>query len=327
MSDSPQFPEFPASPTEPVVAWHAEAPPPPPAPRERYWLHILLFLLTFVTTTFVGASHWLSFMAEFGNRRVVAGVGVLAIQGLWFSGTLLSILTAHEFGHYLACRYYRVSASLPYFLPMPLGYFGTFGAVIRIRQPLTTKAKVFDVGVAGPFAGFLVAVPALLIGLAMSNVAPLPPVFRGDELGEPLLYKAAEWLVWGAIPGNLSLNLHPMAFAAWIGLLVTALNLLPVGQLDGGHIAYAVFGRRSLYVTIGAIAVAMGLCFYSSSWMVWTGLLVAMLTFFGWRHPPARDDHVPLDSARLWLAFLALVIFIVCFTPAPIEPLDLIRPQ
>ena len=189
---------------------------------------------------------------------------------------------------------------------MPFGFAGTFGAVIRIRQPLTTKAKVFDVGVAGPFAGFLVAVPALLVGLAMSTVAPLPPVFSGAELGEPLLFKAAEWLVWGAIPDHLSLNLHPMAFAAWIGLLVTALNLLPVGQLDGGHIAYAAFGRHSLYVTIGTIAVAIGLCFYSSSWMVWTGLLVAMLTFFGWRHPRAWDDHVPLNRTRLWLALVAL---------------------
>ncbi|MCU0249051.1 MAG: site-2 protease family protein [Vicinamibacterales bacterium] len=327
MSDSRQFPEYAPPPAEPAAAWHAETPPSARVPRERYWLHILLFLLTFLTTTLVGASHWLNFMAEFGNRRVVAGVGVLAIQGLWFSLTLLAILTAHEFGHYIACRYYRVSASLPYFLPMPFGFFGTFGAVIRIRQPLTTKAKVFDVGVAGPFAGFLVAVPALLVGLAMSTVAPLPPVFSGAELGEPLLFKAAEWLVWGDIPDTLSLNLHPMAFAAWIGLLVTALNLLPVGQLDGGHIAYAVFGRRSLYVTIGAIAVAMGLCFYSSSWIVWTGLLVAMLTFFGWRHPPAWDDHVPLDRTRLVLALVALVVFVVCFTPAPIEPLDLIRPQ
>jgi membrane-associated protease RseP (regulator of RpoE activity) len=327
LSDSPQFPEFPPAPAEPAVAWRAEAPPPPPAPRERYWLHIGLFLATFLTTTFVGGGHWLGFKSDFGSRAVAASAGTLAVQGLWYSLTLLAILGAHEAGHYMACRYYRISASLPYFLPMPLGFAGTFGAVIRIRQPLTTKGKIFDVGVAGPFAGFLVAVPALLVGLAMSTVAPLPPVFSGAELGEPLLFKAAEWLVWGAIPDNLSLNLHPMAFAAWIGLLVTALNLLPVGQLDGGHIAYAVFGRHSLYVTIGAIAVAIGLCFYSPSWMVWTGLLVAMLTFLGWRHPPAWDDHVPLDRTRLWLAFVALAVFVVCFTPAPIEPLDLIRPQ
>jgi membrane-associated protease RseP (regulator of RpoE activity) len=118
-----------------------------------------------------------------------------------------------------------------------------------------------------------------------------------------------------------------MAFAAWFGLLATALNLFPIGQFDGGHIAYAAFGRRSLHVTIGTIAVAVGLCFYSSSWIVWTGLAIALLSFFGWRHPPTWDDHVPLDRTRMWLALLALIVFVVCFTPAPIEPLDLVRPQ
>jgi membrane-associated protease RseP (regulator of RpoE activity) len=280
-----------------------------------------------VTTTVVGASHWLSFMSNFGSRRVVAGIGILAIQGLWYSLTLLAILGAHELGHYMACRYYRISASWPYFLPIPFPLTGTAGAFIRVRQPITTKAALFDIGVAGPFAGFLVAIPALLLGLTMSNAAPLPPVFRGTELGEPLLFKLAEWLVWGRVPDHLSLNLHPMAFAAWFGLLVTALNLFPIGQFDGGHIAYAAFGRRSFYVTIGTIAVALGLCFYSSSWIVWTGLAVGLLSIFGWRHPPTWDDHVPLDRPRLWLAFLAFVVFIVCFTPAPIEPFDLIRPQ
>ena len=327
MSDPPQSPEIESPPTEPVVAWHATLPPAPRVPRDRYWLHILLFLLTFVTTTFVGASHWLAFMSNFGNRQVAAGLGILAVQGLWFSTTLLSILTAHEFGHYLACRYYRVSASLPYFLPMPLGIVGTFGAVIRIRQPITAKAPLFDIGVAGPFAGFLVAVPSLLLGLTMSNVAQLPPVFIGMELGEPLLFKLAQRLVWGDIPAHLSLNLHPMAFAAWIGLLVTALNLLPVGQLDGGHITYAVFGRRAFFITIGAIGVGIGLCLYSYWWIVWTALLIALLSIFGWRHPPTWDEHVPLDRTRMWLALVALAVFVLCFTPAPITPLDLIRPQ
>jgi membrane-associated protease RseP (regulator of RpoE activity) len=326
----PEFPSSLETPTpsgEPVAAWRTALPPAPPAPRDRHWVHILLLLLTVVTTTVVGASHWLSFMSDFGSRRVVAGVGVLAVQGLWYSMTLLAILGAHELGHYLACRYYRINASLPYFLPIPFPLTGTAGAFIKIRQPITTKPALFDIGVAGPFAGFLVAIPALLVGLTMSTVAPLPARFVGAELGEPLLFKAAEWLVWGNIPDNLSLNLHPMAFAAWFGLLATALNLFPIGQFDGGHISYAAFGRRSLYVTIGTIAVALGLCFYSSSWIVWTGLAVALLSFFGWRHPPTWDDHVPLDRTRVWLAVLALIVFIVCFTPAPIEPLDLIRPQ
>ena len=327
MPESWKPPEVLNPPTEPVVAWHTELPPAPRFPRDRYWLHILLFLLTIVSTTVVGASHWFGFMTMFGSRPVRASLATMAVQGLWYSLTLLAILGAHELGHYLACRYYRISASLPYFLPIPFPLTGTAGAFIRIRQPITTKPALFDVGVAGPFAGFLVAVPALFVGLAMSNVAPLPPVFSGAELGEPLLFKFAERLVWGDIPENLSLNLHPMAFAAWFGLLATALNLFPIGQFDGGHVAYAAFGRRSAYVTIGTIAVALGLCFYSSSWIVWTGLAVALLAVFGWRHPPTWDDHVPLDRTRLWLALLALVVFVVCFTPAPIEPLDLIRPQ
>jgi membrane-associated protease RseP (regulator of RpoE activity) len=323
--DSSSFPDIPEPRMEPAARWAGA--PDLARPRDRYWLHALLLLATVGTTTFVGGAHWLAFMSNFGSRQVVAGAGVLAIEGLWYSLTLLAILGAHELGHYLACRYYRISASLPYFLPIPFPLTGTAGAFIKIRQPITTKPALFDVGIAGPIAGFLVAVPALLLGLTMSNVAPLPARFSGAELGEPLLFKAAAWLVWGHIPDQLSLNLHPMAFAAWFGLLATALNLFPIGQFDGGHISYAAFGRRSLYVTIGTVAVALGLCFYSSSWIVWTGLAVALLSFFGWRHPPTWDDHVPLDRTRVVLAVVALLIFVICFTPAPIEPLDLIRPK
>jgi membrane-associated protease RseP (regulator of RpoE activity) len=317
----------PPAPVPPEATWPVELPRALQPPRERHWFHLLLLALTLLTTTFVGASHWLAFASAFGSRQVRAAAAVLAVQGLWYSLTLLAILGAHELGHYLACRYYRIGASLPYFLPIPFPLTGTAGAFIRIRQPITTKPALFDIGVAGPIAGFLVAVPALFVGLSMSNLAPLPPVFSGAELGEPLLFKVAAWLVWGDIPEPLSLNLHPMAFAAWFGLLATALNLFPIGQFDGGHISYAAFGRRSIYVTIGTIAVALGLCFYSTSWIVWTGLAVVLLSVFGWRHPPTQDDHVPLDRTRVWLAVLALAIFILCFTAAPIEPLDLIRPQ
>jgi len=325
--DTSQPPDTPTLPEDARAAWRQGTPAARPAVRDRYWLHLVLLVLTVVTTTAAGASHWLAFMSDFGNRQVAAGIGALAVHGLWYSLTLLAILGAHELGHYLACRYYRINASLPYFLPIPFPLTGTAGAFIRIRQPIATKPALFDIGVAGPFAGFLVAIPALLIGMTMSNVAALPPVFSGVELGEPLLFRCAEWLVWGDIPEHLSLNLHPMAFAAWFGLLATALNLFPIGQFDGGHIAYAAFGRRSLYVTAGTIAVALGLCFYSSSWIVWTGLAVALLSLFGWRHPPTWDDHVPLDRTRLWLALVAFLIFVVCFTPAPIEPLDLIGPH
>jgi membrane-associated protease RseP (regulator of RpoE activity) len=293
--------------------------------RNRVWLHVLLFLLTLASTTLVGASHYASFMSAFGTLPVLQA-SRLIVRGLPYSLTILGILGAHEMGHYLACRYYRIDATLPYFLPMPLVLTGTFGAVIKIRQPILHKVPLFDIGIAGPIAGFLVAVPALFFGLALSTAVPLPKTFVGAELGEPLLFKTAIWLVWGALPHGLELNLHPMALAAWFGLLVTALNLFPIAQLDGGHISYAVFGRQATRITLAATLVVASLVFVSLSWLVWTVLLVAMLFIVGPRHPAVLDEDVPLDTARTWLAVFALIMFVICFTPAPIQVMDLIRP-
>jgi membrane-associated protease RseP (regulator of RpoE activity) len=218
-----------------------------------------------------------------------------------------------------------VDASLPYFLPMPLALTGTLGAFIRIREPIHQKQMLFDIGIAGPIAGFLVAVPALFIGLAMSHVVRAPTNPAGMlELGEPLLFKAASWLLWGSQPDGYTMNLHPMAFAAWFGLLATALNLFPMHQLDGGHITYAVFGRRSTYVTFATLGVVAGLAYFSATWVVWAMITLGMLLVFGARHPPVADEPVPLDRPRLVLAIFALLMFALCFTPAPIRPLDLI---
>jgi membrane-associated protease RseP (regulator of RpoE activity) len=247
------------------------------------------------------------------------------VSGLWYSASILAILGAHEFGHYYACRYYNVDASLPYFLPAPFPLTGTLGAFIRIRQVIPGKRELFDIGIAGPIAGFVVAIPVLLLGMAMSRVTPLPADTGGFvELGEPLLFKAAAWLFFGDPPAGYSINMHPMAFAAWFGLLATALNLFPIGQLDGGHISYAVLGRKSTLVTLGTVVGLIGLTFISSSWLVWTVLTVVMLLAFGPRHPRTIDEDVPLDPARRWLAFAALVMFVVCFTPTPIEPFDIV---
>ncbi|MGE3844994.1 MAG: site-2 protease family protein [Vicinamibacterales bacterium] len=301
---------------------------PRPVVRDRVWLHVLLLVLTFITTTLVGQSHYASFLLDFVQRPlVVTSQTQLLLGALWYSVTILTILGAHEMGHYFACRYYGVDASLPYFLPMPAALTGTLGAFIRIRTRIPTKPQLFDIGVAGPIAGFVLAVPAMIMGIAMSHVARLPPNFVGFELGEPLLFKAASWVVWGQIPEGYSLNLHPMAFAAWFGLLATALNLFPIGQLDGGHISYAVFGRRSINVTYAAIGTAILLTFFSTSWLVWTILLVVMLFTFGPRHPSTYDEDAPLDRPRVIVAFIALLIFVACFTPAPIEPYELIRPR
>jgi membrane-associated protease RseP (regulator of RpoE activity) len=293
--------------------------------RDRRWLHAGLLALTFLTTTYVGAGHYEAFLLDFREGPIALPALTLLVYGLWYSGTILAILGAHEMGHYLACRYYGIDASLPYFIPAPFLLTGTLGAFIRIRQPIVTKRMLFDIGVAGPFAGFIVAVPALVIGLALSRVAALPPDFSGFELGEPLLFKSVSWLLWGTVGNGYSLNLHPMAFAAWFGLLATALNLFPIGQLDGGHVSYAVLGRRSTHVTLAMIVVAVGLTFFSLSWLVWTILMVVMLAVFGPQHPRTLDDELPLDRTRRVLAFVAFAIFVLCFTPAPIQPFDLIK--
>ena len=265
-------------------------------PRPRNWRYLILFVLTVLSTWLVG--------------------------GPIYSASILAILGAHEMGHYLACRHYGIDASLPYFLPMPLVLTGTLGAFIRIRQQIPGKRELFDVGIAGPIAGFVVALPILIIGVRISDVVPIQG--GGLWLGEPLLMKAAIWMTHGPLPDGFTISTHPMAFAAWFGLLATALNLFPIGQLDGGHISYAVLGRRSTYVTIGSVLCLVGLSFVSRSWVVWTVLTLIMLITFGPRHPRTVDEEVPLNPGRIWLAAFALVMFIVCFTPAPIELLDIV---
>ena len=319
-------PEIPESGSVPDLAYVSPVPrarPVPPAGRS--WRHIILFLLTVLSTMLVGAEHFASFYMDFGTRPLdISGVG-LFLRGVWYSASILAILGAHEFGHYYACRYYGVDASLPYFLPAPLPLTGTLGAFIRIRQVIPTKRELFDIGIAGPIAGFVVAVPVLLIGMSLSRLTQLPADTGGFvELGEPLLFKGIAWLFWGTPPEGYSINMHPMAFAAWFGLLATALNLFPIGQLDGGHISYAVLGTRSTLVTFATVGALIGLTFVSTSWLVWTVLTVVMLVAFGPRHPRTLDEHVPLDRGRQLLALFALLMFVLCFTPAPIEALDFV---
>lgn len=317
-SDTPDFPTSP-SPEDRVYVSAV-----PVRRRRAIRWHLILFLLTVATTILVGAEHFASFTIDFGSRDFEASTPFFLLNGLWYSASILAILGAHEFGHYFACRVYRVDASLPYFLPAPLPLTGTLGAFIRIRQPIASKRELFDIGIAGPIAGFIVAVPVLLVGLSLSRVSQLPADTSGFfELGEPLLFQATAWLIWGTPPDGYSVNLHPMAFAAWFGLLATALNLFPIGQLDGGHISYAVFGRRSTLVTLATVACLVGLTFVSSSWVVWTVLTVGMLIAFGPRHPRTIDEDIPLDRTRRRLAVVALIMFIVCFTPAPIEVFNL----
>jgi membrane-associated protease RseP (regulator of RpoE activity) len=300
--------------------------------QDRRWLNGLLLLLTVLSTTFVGAGHWGEYALSAGQGYADLTWSDLMLRGLWYSGTILAILGCHELGHYLACRYYDVDASLPFFLPAPV-LTGTLGAFIRIREPIPSKKMLFDIGIAGPIAGFVIVVPALVFGLAMSTIIPAPPTVvvgflspsDGLELGEPLLFKLAARLVAGDVADGYTFNLHPVAFAAWFGMIATFLNLFPLGQLDGGHISYAVLGRRSSQVTLAAIAGAVILTIFSPGLFVWTGLMIVMLWRFGRHHPRTFDENIPLDRTRQLLAIVAIVIFVLCFTPAPVQPIQLIH--
>jgi membrane-associated protease RseP (regulator of RpoE activity) len=262
----------------------------PIAARRRLWLHILLLLLTVFSTTFVGAR-----IAEnFHHNRPAFELesdldGYVEIwhnpsrmaAGLLFSLPLLLILLAHEFGHYLACVHYRLDASLPYFLPAPT-FIGTLGAFIRIRSPIFTRKELFDVGVAGPIAGFV------------------------------FLIRALEALIFPGVPAA-DIYLHPIARAAWVGIFATALNLLPFGQLDGGHILYAFAGPRFRHLTRVFWVVLLALGYFYWPWLIWA----AILFFFGLKHPPIYDPE-QLSRGRVRLAFLSIGIFVVSFMPVPI---------
>jgi membrane-associated protease RseP (regulator of RpoE activity) len=300
--------------------------PPPPAPRDRVWLHVLLFVLTFASATAMGGGFYLNFLSDLGYRRVNVPATTLLLGGLWYSVPALLILGCHEMGHYFACRYYRINASLPYFIPAPITLFGTLGAVIRIRDPLRTKRILFDVGVAGPLAGFVVLLPALILGISWSEVMRQPPPSPGGvDLGEPLLFQLVTRMFFGPVPEGYTLNAHPMAFASIFGLFATALNLLPVGQLDGGHLSYANLGTRSKYVTYATLAAALVMGFtLSTSWLIWGVIIVGLLWLSGFEHPPTEDLHEPLDSGRIAVTILTIIIFALCFTPWPITPQDLI---
>lgn len=295
----------------------------PAAPRPVPVLrHVVLFILTFVTTTLAGSFFYASYASELGNASPSLSAVTLLLHGMWYSGSVLAILGAHEFGHYFACRYYGVDASLPYFLPfwLPFGgpLPGTLGAVIRIRQPISSKRQFFDIGIAGPIAGFVVLVPVLVIGVALSHVVTLPPDFNGSEFGEPLLFSLVSQLFHGTPAPGQAINYHPAAWAAWFGLLATALNLCPVSQLDGGHISYAVFGRRSSMITLVVTACMIALTLYSGAYLLWTVLVLVMLYVMGRHHPRTVDESEPLDPARLWLAACAAAILVLSFTPFPL---------
>lgn len=289
--------------------------------RPRYWLHAGLFLLTLLSTTAVGAGLALSFHSgqpftvetDLEVYRRILADPLYLVTGLPFSLTLLTILLAHELGHYAACVRYGVDASLPYFIPAPT-LIGTLGAFIRIKSPIYSKRVLFDIGIAGPLSGFAVLLPALILGVALSRVSPGAGATGDLIFGTPPIQRLLEWMFFPGVAAS-DISLHPIGRAAWVGLLATALNLLPIGQLDGGHIVYAFAGERARMLSrMFALAlIPLGL-FFSYSWLVW----VVLLFLFGMRHPLIHDPR-PVGPARANLGWLALAIFLLSFTVAPIQ--------
>lgn len=286
------------------------------APRQRVGsslkLHVALFLLTFLTTTMAGAM-------QVGVDPLSDPLGIL--QGLPFSATLMLILLCHELGHYTLAAVHRVPATLPYFIPGPPFLIGTFGAFIRMHGMPRSRRALFDVGAAGPWAGFVVAVPAVLIGLHWSDVRPIGASLAGGlSLGNSLLFSALSRAVLGVTPDDATILLHPVALAGWFGLFVTFLNLLPVGQLDGGHVIYALFGRVHRRIARIFFVLVLGMGFLGwQGWFLWALLLGFVLRV---DHPDTLDHDTPLDPLRKLAAWCTIGIFVLTFMPVPLSVLD-----
>jgi len=268
-------------------------------------INIVLFILTVGSTLLAGA-----LMEGVNPLSNLAGL----VKGIPFSVTLMAILGVHELGHFLLARKHHVNATLPYFIPAPT-FIGTFGAFIKMRSPVRQRRALVEIGAAGPICGFLVALPALFIGLALSTVVPRAGTV-GIQLGDSVLMKIASALMFPGLDSGQDIMLHPVAFAAWIGMLVTMLNLLPIGQLDGGHIAYALLGQKYPYVAWGALIATCALSFLSLNWLIWAALVFFLVKV---KHPPVYDDYAPLSGREKMIGVVALVIFILTFIPVPIK--------
>ena len=291
----------------------------PPAYQPRIWLHILLFILTFASTTIVGGLVWGSLpeeMARLSLSQLLSDPRVY-FAGLRFSIPLLTILGCHELGHYVAARRHGLTATPPFFIPFPVPFFGigTLGAVIRIKDPIRNKKELLDVGAAGPIAGFAALVPFLAYGIAASEVGEAPAGGAYLEFGEPLIYRFLETLIRPGLGDDMTLWLHPTGVAAWFGILVTLLNLLPFSQLDGGHVAYALFGRWHHILAWPLLGVLAGLGFIWPGWWVWVVIALILRP----QHPRLWDEDQPLDPRRRLFGWIAIVIFVLCFVAEPIR--------
>ncbi|OGP94977.1 MAG: hypothetical protein A2Z19_00270 [Deltaproteobacteria bacterium RBG_16_54_18] len=242
-------------------------------------------------------------------------ISTILIGGFIYAIAILSILVAHEMGHYYASRKYGVPSSLPYFLPFPLPPFGTLGAVIKSKGPIPNRQALFDIGASGPLCGLALAIPAVIIGLLLSDVVNISqPGVDTFSLADSLLFKFLQRLTIGVTPPGTDVVLHPIAYAGWVGIFITSLNLLPTGQLDGGHIIYALFGRHSKFIfRLALLGITLICLIYNLGWL----LLVIILWIIGYRHPPPLEDRTPLDWSRKVIGGFTFLIFFTAFTPIP----------
>jgi len=294
-------------------------------------VHVILFFITLITT----------FMSGFFQGGSVS-------SGMSFSAALIFILGTHEMGHFLYGKKYGINITPPYFIPAPpfISPIGTFGAFIKIKSPISTKRALFDIGIAGPLAGIMAAIPVIIVGIKLSRIVETTSksLDHGLTLGSPLIFSLISDSIIGKIPEGHDLLLHPVAFAGWIGLFVTALNLIPAGQLDGGHIMYSIFSKKwhrrtSIIIILILLLFGIGtqpIIQYFQSYIEgtalynykgifnfegWAGWLMwaVLLTFMGTKHPPTMYDDIQLDGKRKFFSLVALLIFIGCFTPMPIR--------
>ena len=274
--------------------------------RKKILLHLVLFIITFFTTLVAGALQ--------SGANIVAEPEKI-YKGLPFSLTLMSILLSHELSHYVASRRHNVQATLPYFIPAPT-FIGTFGAFIKMKSPVTSRKALLDIGISGPLAGFIISVIVSVIGLSFSSVVPIRETRESLSLGDSLLFSTLSQLILNYQPGAQDILLHPVAFAGWIGFFVTSLNLLPIGQLDGGHIAYALFGEKHSFFSkiLVPILFLLGI-FLWQGWALWAVVLLIL----GLKHPPIFHSDIPLDGKRRFLGWLGFFIFLITFIPQPFK--------
>lgn len=314
--------------------------------RSNPWINLIFFGLTLLSMLIAGVLYGYSGPEPADAQGYFDLISQNLGSGMPFAVSLLAILLAHEFGHYLAARYHKTDVTLPYFLPFPFSPFGTLGAFIQLKEPPRNKRILLDIGIAGPLAGLIVAIPVLLIGLSLSEVSRIPGILSAGQAfsleGNSILYLLAkffihgQWLPTPASYGNVSpiiywlryvftglpspiggmdVMLHPIAWAGWAGLLVTALNLIPAGQLDGGHVLYSLFGKNSRFMVPVILAGLAILGFFWQGWWLW----VFLILFLGSSHAQPLDQITKLDTGRVALAVFGLIVFVLVFVPVPLQ--------